>query len=75
MLVVLFHFVFSNRKILFFVIPYFLCLGGCLFQCVVSNFYHEDHKLIFRARHCMGNYRLICCGLGFFQVLLDVRNL
>ena len=41
---------FSNRKTEFLDILCFLCQlcneKGCLFQCVVSNFYHRDHKLI-----------------------------
>ena len=47
----------------------------CLFQCVVANFYHRDHKLIVHVRRGIGNYHLILDNLGIFQVPLDVQSL
>ena len=62
-LMVLFQVVFSNQKTSFLDILYFWCLfcnkRGCLFQCVVSNFYLEDRKLIFCVRSGMGIDRLV----------------
>ena len=42
---------------------------------MVSNFYHEDHKLIVHVRHGTGIYRLILFDLDIFQVLLGVQSL
>ena len=41
---------------------------------MVSNHYREDHKLIFRVRHCMGIFCLILYVLGIFHVLLGVQS-
>ena len=79
MLVVLFQVTFSNQKTLF---PGILCflyllynLRGCFFQCVVSNFYHEDQMLIFHVLRERGIWYLVLYDLGIFQVRLGMRNL
>ena len=78
MLVILFQVVFSNQKTLFLGIlilylPY--NLRGCLFQYVVSSFYHGDRKLIFHVLREREIGHLVLYDLGVFQVRLDVRNL
>ena len=54
---------------------YFFCLlynlGHCLFQSVVSNFYHADHMLVFRVLHGREIMYPFLCDFGVFQVLLD----
>ena len=50
-------------------------LRECLFQFVVSNFYHGDHKLIFHVLREMEICYLIFYYLGVFQVQLDVLSL
>ena len=47
----------------------------CSFQCVVSNFYHGDRKLIFHVLREMEICYLISYDLGIFQVQLDVLSL
>ena len=46
-----------------------------LFQCVVSNFYHEGRMLIFRVLHREEILYLVVWYLGVFQVRLDVLHL
>ena len=79
MLVVLFQVVFSNQKTLYLGILYFLYLlynlRACLFQCMVSNFYHGDRKLIFHVLREMAICYLVLYDLGIFQVQLDVLSL
>ena len=47
----------------------------CFFQCVVSNFYQGDHKLIVHVRSGTSIYCLILYDLGILQVLLGVQSL
>ena len=50
-------------------------MRGCLFQCVVSNFYHGDRKLIFHVLREMEIFYLVLYDVGIFQVQLDVLSL
>ena len=55
---------------------YLLCnLRDYYFQCVVSNFYHENCMSVFRMLHGRGIWYLVVCDLGVVQVRLDVLNL
>ena len=42
---------------------------------MVSGVYHVDRMSIFRVFHERGNFCLVYCDLGVFQVLLDVLSL
>ena len=46
-----------------------------LFQCMVSNVYHGDHRLIFRMLHEGEILYLVVYDLGVFQFRLDVLSL
>ena len=79
MLIVLFKWYFLVEKLYFFVFFIFLCLlcslKDYLFQCVVSNVYHQVHMLFFRVLHEREILCLIVYDLGVFQVRLDVLSL
>ena len=76
-LVVFFYLDFPIKKH-YFLICFVFCVSFAirrcvLFQCVASNFYHENHKLIVHVRCGAVVHCLILYDLGIFQVCLECK--